>query len=481
VYSVRVVRDMDLQQCANERLRRVKVVYRTGRGTSGGQVDRTADREIQWQARWFSGEFGRDFVSVGGARVRVVQFGVWNRMAGPDFLEAAICVDGGAVRRGAIELDMDASDWEAHRHSLNPDYREVVLHVFVHSGRGRECFTRTDEHRNIVQVCLGQPDDGIGWQWGTLPRARPGRCKNCWRDFSLETARNLLVEAARHRFARKAANFFRIRDAHGAGEALYQLLASGLGYAGNELPFTLIAQRLPVALLTRSGPEVASLLFGVSGMIPQDFRGLSDESRRLARELWDGWWASWGLLGRSQLQKSLWRMGAQRPMNHPQRRVAALGLMVRHWKMLLRLWERREWGALRSILLEMQHPFWSHHFTFESAHQRKASRILGTERVDTLFLNVFLPASGDWNAYCRWEGSGGDSRCRTAVARMFAERRDVRDLTRLGVHQQGLLELYEGYCGQDASECERCVFPEQTSEILGKGGASLQNLGREEG
>ena len=51
--------------------------------------------EIELQARWFSGEFGREFRTVDGRAARVIQFGVWNREAGPDFAEAAISFDGG--------------------------------------------------------------------------------------------------------------------------------------------------------------------------------------------------------------------------------------------------------------------------------------------------------------------------------------------------------------------------------------------------
>jgi hypothetical protein len=41
--------------------------------------------ELELQARWFAGEFGRKFQTVAGESVEIVQFGFWNREAGPRF------------------------------------------------------------------------------------------------------------------------------------------------------------------------------------------------------------------------------------------------------------------------------------------------------------------------------------------------------------------------------------------------------------
>ena len=58
--------------------------------------------ELDLQAAWFSGDFGRRFRTVDGNSVEIVQFGVWNREAGPDFTETAISIDGEPPVRGPI-------------------------------------------------------------------------------------------------------------------------------------------------------------------------------------------------------------------------------------------------------------------------------------------------------------------------------------------------------------------------------------------
>src|SRR6266536_1914466 len=60
--------------------------------------------ELELQARWFAGDFGTHFVSTAGDKIDIVQFGTWNREAGPDFRDAAIKINGSDPIRGCIEL-----------------------------------------------------------------------------------------------------------------------------------------------------------------------------------------------------------------------------------------------------------------------------------------------------------------------------------------------------------------------------------------
>jgi len=222
--------------------------------------------ELELQAHWFAGDFGCEFTTTTGERVSMVQFGVWNREAGPDFAEAAISLNGADPVRGAIEFDPDVRDWERHGHATNPDYESVVLHVFTRAGGG-EFFTRTAQHRNIPQVLL-DPAILLGDAPLALPEAKLGRCAGPLRELPEEKAREVVLAAAQFRVRRKAAALARLTELHGADEALFQALAAALGYKSNKLPFTLLAQRLPLNMLRKA--EADALLFGVSGFLPSD-------------------------------------------------------------------------------------------------------------------------------------------------------------------------------------------------------------------
>lgn len=416
--------------------------------------------ELELQARWFAGEFGRDFVGTHGEGVRILQFGVWNRAAGPDFTEAAVSIDGQPPMRGAIEIDPDVRDWERHGHAQNPDYEGVVLHVFGRDGGGL-FFSRTATHRRIVQVRLGSQRQA-GTPQGALAHA--GRCAPVLAAQSLEQIRETLLEAARLRFKTKAEALRRTEEAHGEQEALFQAIAMGMGYPNNQLPFRLLAQRLPLGRLTQDPESAEALLFGVAGLLPaSDLSVLSCEARAHVRKLWELWWPHRGALQSLQIPAAIWRMHGQRPVNHPMRRLGALSVLVRHWRSLKRLISANDWKRITTLLCGLKHPFWTHHYTLRSVPTTKPLALIGEERVEELLSNTLLPFSGDWQKLSGLRSRENNRRSRTAAARLLAERPDARGLLSQAACQQGLIQLYEDFCRCDSSDCIQCRFPEQAS------------------
>ena len=108
--------------------------------------------ELELQAIWFNGQFGRDFVTTCGKKVLIKQFGFWNRSAGPDFLHAAISIDG-ETRAGPLEIDTRPSDWEQHGHDVNPSFNETILHVVFEPSHS-DHFTRTENYREVPKVLI---------------------------------------------------------------------------------------------------------------------------------------------------------------------------------------------------------------------------------------------------------------------------------------------------------------------------------------
>jgi hypothetical protein len=427
-------------------------------GEEGSGKFRGLSGELELQARWFSGEFGRDFVGTDGETVRVVQFGIWNRVAGPDFVDAAVSIDGREPQRGAIEIDTDARDWERHGHATNPEYEQVQLHVFLRAAPQR-FFSRTRGHRRVPQVQLQAKEGESRLEEEAV--ASPGRCSRALQRLSLEDLREVLHQAGRYRFERKAAAIARTAEVHGDGEALFQAVAAGMGYPGNQLPFRLVAQRLPLRRLLRESDAVEALLFGVGGFLPgPDLGALNIDAKLHARALWERWWRHWGSHRTLGVPRAVWRLGGQRPANHPQRRLGALGVLVRHWRAVARMAAGKEWRRLRAVLSRMSHPFWSHHYTFQGEPSARPVALLGSERAAELLVNVFLPAAGDWETLLRMRAPERNRRSRIAAARLLAQRPDVHALLGDAVNQQGMLQLYEDFCSRDATDCIGCPFPE---------------------
>jgi len=209
--------------------------------------------ELELQALWFSGAFGRHFRTTTGKFVRIVQFGEWNRGAGPDFIQAAVEIDG-VLRTGPLELDPVAGDWDAHGHAVNPAFREVILHV-VFQNDSRRIFTRTCDHLEVPQVIISEMQlaDALSRPLREVAIAHPGRCVAPLKGLPAGAIDRLLAEAATFRAGMKASRWLRTADAHGRDAALFQATAETLGYRGNGLAMRLLAQRAPLPLLKAEG------------------------------------------------------------------------------------------------------------------------------------------------------------------------------------------------------------------------------------
>ncbi len=423
--------------------------------------------EHELQAHWFAGDFGRDFTTTAGTPVRVVQFGVWNHEAGPDFAEAAISLDGAPAIRGCIELDPDARDWERHGHATNPAYENVILHTFPERGPV-EFFTRTLLHRNVPQVLLDLSQLSLKSPQ-SLPEAKLGRCSGPLRALTEDRARDILLGAADFRLRRKAAQLATLAELHGPDEALFQSLAAALGYKSNKLPFTLLAQRLPLRLLQRAKADADALLFGVSGFLTTtNLADFDVPTRTYLRGLWEKWWPRRTEFERLTITPAHWKMGGQRPANHPQRRLAALAQIVRHWPRVRALAKECNPSALHEFFVGLRDEYWEHHFTVTSKTTATRMALVGESRVVEMLANVFFPLaiSADESraiGYRNLPAAPTNRRIAVAAIRLFGDDPRQRTLLKTVAMQQGLLQIYEDFCLQDATDCARCRFPEQLS------------------
>lgn len=421
--------------------------------------------ELELQARWFAGDFGRRFVSVAGDQIEIVQFGTWNREAGPDFSDAAIRINGSDPIRGTIEFDLADRSWETHGHSTNPAFDGAILHVFVEQS-DRAFFTRTQSNRNVPQVRVDPaslPDKFSA----VVPLARPGRCQAPLKDLPQAQLESILTAASQFRLQRKAARMKSIVENHGRDAALFQEIAAALGYKQNKLAFTLLAQRLPLAALRASPDDLEAILFGVAGFLTApDLAAYRDDTRGYVRNLWDRWWPHRDAMQRLILPAKLWRLGGARPLNHPQRRLGALAILAKQWPGFIKSLARRNPKSAHDFFLNLRHPFWNFHYTLTSQAAPTEMAIIGDSRIADILANVLLPyflADGAevWSDYEKLPARLTNRRLETGATRLFGGDPRRREFTKSIAQQQGLLQIYEDFCLQDNSDCAQCPFPEQ--------------------
>ncbi len=66
--------------------------------------------------------------TIDGRRVEILDYGVYNVDAGPDFFNAKVRIED-TVWAGNIEMHVFSSDWQKHKHQHDSAYDNVVLHV----------------------------------------------------------------------------------------------------------------------------------------------------------------------------------------------------------------------------------------------------------------------------------------------------------------------------------------------------------------
>jgi len=432
--------------------------------------------ELELQARWFAGDFGKHFVSTAGDEIEIVQFGTWNREAGPDFRDAAIRINGGDPVRGCIEIDLLDRSWETHGHATNPSFDETVLHVFVERS-DREFFTRTKSNRNVPQIHIDPtilPDAFSA----NIPLARHGRCQAPLKDLPEERVLNVLAAAAQFRLRQKAARIRRKIENRGRDEVLFQELATALGYKENKLPFMLITQRLPLKSLRETTSDIESMLFGVAGFLQTaDLDAYKKSTREYVRQLWDRWWPHRDELQRLILPDTIWRLSSTRPLNHPQRRLAALATLARDWPRLHRATGKSSLDAAKHFFETLDHQFWNFHYTLSSKVASKKMALIGEARVADILANVLFPfwlahdlepsaslGKNVWEQYAKLPAQLSNRRLETGATRLFGNDPRRREFLKTIANQQGLLQIYEDFCMRDNSDCAQCPFPEQMNQ-----------------
>jgi hypothetical protein len=229
--------------------------------------------------------------------------------------------------------------------------------------------------------------------------------------------------------------------------------------------------------------QLQARIFGISGMLPSDFRAVSGDN--FPRRLWDSWWRERDEFFDCMLPGEAWRMHGIRPANHPHRRLA----LAAHWcaadslPAQLEAWcgeDLPKSALVHSVTQLLQGPmddFWSWHWTFRSSRMSRPQPLLGEARVTDLAVNVILP----WLAvravqgknepllnrirqrYYQWPAADDNAVLKLARQRLFGT--VSRKLFSTAASQQGLIQIVRDFCDHSNSVCHRCRLPEMTQEL----------------
>lgn len=203
-----------------------------------------------------------------GKNFMVKKHGHHNKESGPDFFDGEVIIDN-ITWRGNIEIHVKSSDWILHKHTTDPVYDNVILHVVYEHDREiliGERTLPTLELKSIIDQKHFQNYFKI--KNSSLDFV----CENLIHDFDPIYLEKMKERAIVQRLNRKISDLRKAVDTENDyGQILYELLAKSFGMKVNSEPFHELTKRLPLKVIKRERKEhTESLIIGVSGMIEEE-------------------------------------------------------------------------------------------------------------------------------------------------------------------------------------------------------------------
>lgn len=389
-----------------------------------------------------------------GKRIRVIDPGMLNSDAGPDFFNAKIEIDG-EMWVGNVEIHVRASDWFRHKHDSDPAYDNVILHVVekddapVYRRNGEEiaqCEMHCSVHFNERYRAFVNAESQL--PCGAEIAQTPHLTITEW------------IEALA--FERLQAKADRIKGLYksfcGSWEDVcYVTLTRNLGFGINNDAFERLARRTPLRLIGKhsdSLTQIEALLFGQAGMLQSSEYMGDDYYAHLGKE--------YAFLANKfdlkPLEAGAWKMFRVRPQGFPHRRIAMLAQMLYGgFRLFSDILEARNEERLREVLNVSLSGYWAEHFSFgkPSPGSQKA---ISKSAIDILLINTVAPL---YYAYGEQTDSYDTSlRAVQLLESLKPERNSIVSLfEKCGIKadsaltSQALIQLRREYC-----EPRKCIY-----------------------
>lgn len=331
-----------------------------------------------WQFQYYN---RNELTTASGEQLQVIFPGQSNIHQGPDFSDAKIKVNN-TLWAGSIELHLKTSDWKKHRHDLDGNYDNVVLHVVwqhdnvVNNTPVLELASRVSKHLLAKYEELMNSSDFIP-------------CENIIHSVKEITWKSWKERLLAERLIRKSKlveSYLQQTNNHWE-ETFWWLLCRNFGIKVNADAFEAIARSVPVNILAKHKSQIhqlEALLLGQAGLLDATFE--EEYPKLLQREYQF-------LKKKHQLQLvhqpvHFLRM---RPGNFPTIRLAQLAMLVHSSAHLFSrikeadsIYNVKEWFNITA------NDYWHYHYSFgePSSFSKKQ---LGTSMIENIIVNTVVP------------------------------------------------------------------------------------------
>ena len=388
-----------------------------------------------------------------GQQVEVIDTGLANTDAGPDFFNAKLKLDG-VLWIGNIEIHERSSDWFKHGHHADAGYNSVILHIASEIDME---ISRSNGER-IPQIQLICPEAVRTNYKELLETDSYPPCYRIIPSLSPFTAHSWMSALQMERFEQKATLLNeRLKRCQGNWEdAFFITLARNFGFGLNGDAFETWAHRLPFRAVDKHRNDlfqIEAIFFGQAGIL-EDSNG-DGYYLRLKKE-YTYLQHKFGLI---PMDASLWRFLRLRPANFPHIRIAQLACLYhRAYGLLSRIMETETLQGVRDILKGGTSEYWLTHYTFGGSSPSRPKALSNTS-LDLLIINTVVTF-----LYAYGLHKGNRVLCARAGSFLEELKAENNYITRMweqcgmkasnAADSQALIQLKKEYC--DKKKCLYC-------------------------
>lgn len=408
-----------------------------------------------WQFRLFN---SARLICTEGEGLRILNPGIPNKHAGPDFSGAKLIIDG-TTWVGHVEIHLKSSDWLLHGHQHDPFYDAVVLHVVYQHDQP---ISRTNGSLVPVLVLDGLFSNHLLLNYRELITAvNYFPCERHIGQLDPFIVNTFLSRLVVERFQQKSAEVLqKLHTNNGDWEqTFYAFLARNFGFKVNAVPFDLLAAILPLPILLKhkdNALQVESLLFGQAGFLEQDFS--EDYPLQLKSE--------YSFLKKKYnlkpMSRALWKFLRMRPQNFPTIRLAqfaALVLKSNHF--VSSMLSAYTLSDIYTLFHQLPiHEYWKTHYHFNKI-TKEVNVQPGRASIDNIIINSFCLFLFCYGKYM--DQPDLMDRAVDFLEKLPAEHNVVVNQYRYAGTKvnnafisQGLLQLNKCYCNQ--KKCLNCAI-----------------------
>ena len=392
-----------------------------------------------------------------GQPVEVIDPGLPNTNAGPDFFNAKLKIDG-TLWVGNVELHTQASDWFRHGHDRDKAYDNVILHVVGNS----DCEVYRADGEAVAQLSLHCPES-VRRRYGELQQADIyPPCYSILASLPKLTVHSWLSALQVERFEQKAqAIALRLERCNNHWEDVFFItLARNFGFGLNGDAFEAWASRLPFRAVDKHRDnlfQVEAFFLGQAGLLEEE---LQEDSyyQKLRKEFH---YLQHKFELPAPMAAEQWRFLRLRPGNFPHVRLAQLANLYHKEQLLFsRVMAAETPEEVKKILAAQTSPYWEEHFTFKKTSPRREKHV-GENALNLLLINTVIPF-----LYAYGMHKADERLCDRATRFLEALKAEDNHVTRMwsgaglpvytAADSQALLQLQKEYC--DRKDCLRCRF-----------------------